>query len=132
MDLGLQKKIYSVLTGISGLSKNNVFYIKADIDFKTYPRYIYSSVSDVSSFDTKDEFSNVLVQISCFDEFQSSKIAALKNKAREIINIMRIGNLKGMTDNLITRCRLDNKRETESDKIFQIDLTFRLSLSRKV
>lgn len=131
MDEGLQIKIQSVLTSISGLSPANTFYLKADVDSKLFPRYIFSTVSDVSNFDTEDEYSDLLVQISCFDYFNASKVAALKARARLIVNAMKMPNLKGMTDNYISRCRLDNKRESEFDKIFQIDLTFRIALGRK-
>jgi hypothetical protein len=131
MDNNLQAKIYDVLLSIEGLTQDNVFYIKSDVNSKIFPRYVFSSIVDVSEYDTIDRFDEEEFQVSLFGEFQYQKIIELKNKAKLIENNMTRINLSGTGTQKISRCRLSNYRESELDKIFQIDLTFKLNSTRE-
>ncbi len=131
MDNNLQAKVFNVLTNIEGLTQDNVFYIKADINSKIFPRYIFSSITDISNYDTIDEFGEEQIQVSLFDHFQSANVVTLKNKAKLIKDNLTKTNLAGTGTQKISRCRLNNYRESELDKIFQIDLTFKLNSTKE-
>jgi len=131
MDNNLQEKIYDVLTSIAGLTQDNVFYIKSDVNSKIFPRYIFSSVSDVIDYDTTDKFEEEQIQVSLFDQFQYNNIVALKNKAKLIEDTLTKSNLANTGTQKISRCKLNNYRESEYDKIFQIDLTFKVNLTKE-
>lgn len=131
MDNNLQSKVYNVLIGIEGLTQDNVKYIKSDVNSKIFPRYIYSSVSNVSDYDTIDKFEEQQIQVSLFDHFQDVNIIALKNKAKLIEDNLTKTNLAGTGTQKISRCRLNNYRESELDKIFQIDLTFKINSTKE-
>ena len=130
MDNNLHKKIFEVLTSVNGLSADNTFFYKADVNVKILPRYIFSSVSTRQEYDTKDRYDTELIQVSMFCPFQSGDIFKLRNKANLITNSMTKENLSGTLTNGISRCKLDNYRESESEKIFQIDLTFRITINK--
>lgn len=132
MDDLLQKKIHSLLLTVTGLNENNLFYHKASgkIDSKSFPRTIYSLVSDIPSFDTEQEHHEVLIQISSFDHFKALNVENLKLRAAEIKYKMTITNLSGVSGLKISRCKLNNYRESELDDIFQIDQDFRINFSR--
>lgn len=127
MDNDLQAKVYDVLLSIEGLTQDNVFYIKSDVNSKIFPRYVFSSVTDIYNYDTINEFNEEQIQISLFGHFQYSDIIELKNKEKLIKAAMIKSNLSGTGTQKVSRCRLNNRRESELDKIFQIDLTFKIN-----
>lgn len=131
MDNNLQVKVYDVLLSIAGLTQDNVFYIKSDVNSKIFPRYVFSSVTDVLDYDTIDKFGEEQIQISLFGHFQYLDIIELKNKEKLITDAMTKENLSGTGTQKISRCRLNNRRESELDKIFQIDLTFKTNYSKE-
>lgn len=132
MDIGLQKKLYELLITVPGITEENLFYMQADPDSeKVFPRIIYSEVSNNKNYDTEQEFSLSVVQISLFCYYQPDEVEVLKLLAISIQDLFTIHNLGGMEDNLITRSKLNNIRESQFEGIFQIDLSFFLDLSRR-
>lgn len=131
MDNNLHKKIYSALITVNGLSADNVFFVKSDINSKIFPRYVFSSVVITDSYDTEGKFENELLQVSLFNNFQPGNVFALRETAKLIEEKLTKENLSGSVTNKISRCKLDNSRETELDGIFQIDLTFRINLTKE-
>jgi len=130
MDEILQEKIHTVLLTVAGLSTANLFYLKADISEKVFPRVIYSLISDVPDYDTSQEFGQMVLQISAFGYFKNEYVGGLKAIAAEIKSKMIISNLGGLTGIQMSRCKRTNYRESELEGIFQIDQDFRINISR--
>jgi len=131
MDNNLHTKIYQTLLTVSGITENNLFFLKSDVNVKVLPRYIFSSVIATQSYDTENRYDNELVQVSLFDNFKSGNLFVLRNQANAITSKMTMANLSNTGTNYISRCKLDNYRETELDGIIQIDLTFRINLTKQ-
>ena len=131
MDNNLQAKVFDVLTRIEGLTQDNVFYLKSDVNSKIFPRYVFSLIVDIPEYDTTDRFDEEQIQVSLFGHFQYQKIIELKNKAKLIEDNLTKINLSGTGTQKISRCRLNNRRESELDKIFQIDLTFKINCTKE-
>lgn len=125
MNIELQNKIYSQLNSVSGLT-NRVFYQKSDVNSKDFPRCVFSSIVNARDYDTIGKYETELLQVSLFDNFQSTKVANLKSLANDVENKLTRNGLSGTTTNSISRCKLDNTRISELEGIFQIDLTFRI------
>lgn len=131
MDKNLHKKFFSALLSVDGLSIDNTFFQKADINVKIFPRYIFSVVSTTSNYSTNGKYESESVQVSMFDYFQSGKVLVLKETAGLIEQGLTRTKLAGTITNAIVRCKLDNTRESEYDGIFQIDLTFKINLTKE-
>lgn len=131
MDTTLQNKISDLLKTATGFSSANVFYLKSDVKSDVLPRLVFFPVSDVKNYDTEDEYADVPVQISLFCKYNQVEVTSLKTSAKEIQDLMTIANLGGTHQNYVSRCKLAYTRESEFQGVFQMDIVFKLSLTRK-
>lgn len=126
----IQKKILDILLEVSGLTEENIFYLQADENYKSYPRFIFFEVSSIDSYDTGNSFMRKLVQVSCYNNYSAAKVISIKATAEAIREKLKISEFSGIVGYSVSRCKRTNKREEVSNKIFGYHQTFQIDFSK--